>query len=68
MPPRHESRATHTLAALYRSSSCLIGTHGQCAHSAPVEAPDGIPVIYEACSCSCHMTAAGRDGRTEAPQ
>ncbi|AVZ72772.1 hypothetical protein SLUN_11815 [Streptomyces lunaelactis] len=38
----------------YRSSSCAIGTHRDCAHSSPATAPIGVPVIYEACHCLCH--------------
>ncbi len=45
----------------YRSTSCRIGTHRDCAHSSPKTAPIGIPVIYEACSCSCHSTAASQE-------
>lgn len=41
-------------AAPYRSSSCTIGTHLECAHSSPATAPVGVPVIYEACACTCH--------------
>ncbi|MEU4277631.1 hypothetical protein AB0F57_22360 [Streptomyces tanashiensis] len=42
----------------YRSTSCRIGTHHECAHSAPATAPVDVPVIYEACACSCHAPAA----------
>ncbi|WP_199840534.1 hypothetical protein [Streptomyces sp. XY593] len=38
----------------YRSSSCAIGTHPECAESSPAIAPVGVPVFYEACDCSCH--------------
>ncbi|MFD8289152.1 hypothetical protein ACFV2B_13190 [Streptomyces lavendulae] len=38
----------------YWSSACAIGTHSQCTQSIPVKAPVDIPVIYEACACSCH--------------
>ncbi|MFI0990043.1 hypothetical protein [Streptomyces exfoliatus] len=41
-------------ATPYRSSSCRIGTHQECAHSCPTKAPIDIPVIYEACVCPCH--------------
>ncbi|MFF3603051.1 hypothetical protein [Streptomyces sp. NPDC002463] len=41
----------------YRSSACRIGTHHECAHSSPTTAPIGIPVVYEACACSCHSAA-----------
>lgn len=40
--------------APYRSSSCAIGTHRECAHSSPTTALIGVPVIYEACNCTCH--------------
>lgn len=43
-------------AAPYKSSSCSIGTHRECAYSSPAVAPVGVPVIYEACDCSCHPT------------
>ncbi|MEV4334091.1 hypothetical protein AB0K02_26775 [Streptomyces sp. NPDC049597] len=59
-------RVTHT-AVSYRSSSCRIGTHGQCAQSAPTAAPVGIPVVYEACDCSCH-TAVDRCALREVTQ
>lgn len=42
----------------YRSSSCSIGTHPDCAQSSPATAPVGVPVIYEACDCSCHAPDA----------
>lgn len=48
------SYATHAKTA-YRSSSCAIGTHRECAQSSPATAPVGVPVIYEACACSCHV-------------
>ncbi|MFI1280454.1 hypothetical protein ACH4U5_06750 [Streptomyces sp. NPDC020858] len=38
----------------YRSISCAIGTHHECAQSSPATAPVGVPVIYEACECPCH--------------
>lgn len=41
----------------YRSSSCAIGTHPECAQSSPAIAPVGVPVIYEVCDCSCHAPA-----------
>ncbi|MFJ3922651.1 hypothetical protein [Streptomyces sp. NPDC090022] len=44
----------HAKAAPYHSTACRIGTHHECAHSSPATAPLGIPVIYEACACSCH--------------
>lgn len=68
MPLRHEPRVAHTLASLYRSSSCLIGTHDACTQSVPAEAPDGVPVIYEACNCTCHTPTVGRNARPDAPQ
>ncbi|KPI18453.1 hypothetical protein OV450_7932 [Actinobacteria bacterium OV450] len=49
------SYATHARLS-YQSSSCAIGTHSECAQSSPATAPVGIPVIYEACACSCHTT------------
>ncbi len=48
------SYATHARTT-YRSSSCAIGTHHECAQSSPATAPVGVPVIYEACACSCHV-------------
>lgn len=47
------SYATHARVT-YWSSSCAIGTHSQCSQSLPVKPPAGVPVIYEACVCSCH--------------
>lgn len=41
----------------YRSASCAIGTHHECAHSSPTKAPIGVPIIYEACDCPCHPAA-----------
>ncbi|MFG2979942.1 hypothetical protein ACGFYQ_01615 [Streptomyces sp. NPDC048258] len=49
------SYATHATTT-YRSSSCAIGTHRECAQLSPATAPVGVPVIYEACVCSCHTT------------
>lgn len=48
-PPAPHARTT------YRSSSCAIGTHPECAESSPATAPVGVPVTYEACDCSCHV-------------
>lgn len=48
------SYATHA-RTVYRSSSCAIGTHNECAQSSSATAPVGVPVIYEACACSCHV-------------
>ena len=47
-----------TNAALYRSTSCRIGTHHECAHSSPATGPVDIPVVYETCACTCHAPAA----------
>ncbi|MFJ6784661.1 hypothetical protein [Streptomyces yangpuensis] len=49
--------------AAYRSSSCAIGTHPECAPSSPAAAPIGVPVIYEACDCSCHTPDEASDPR-----
>lgn len=65
MPPHQPFRAPHTKAVPYQSSSCLIGRHCECAHSSPATAPIGIPVVYEACTCSCH-TVAAPGNRTDA--
>ncbi len=67
MPPRKQLRATHTKPVTYQSSSCRMGTHCECAHSSPMVAPIGIPVVYEACNYTCH-TAATRADRTEGLQ
>lgn len=53
MPARQQPRVAMK-AASYKSSSCSIGTHRECAHSTPAVAPVGVPVIYEVCDCSCH--------------
>lgn len=50
-------RVPHTKVVPYQSSSCLIGRHCECAHASPATAPIGVPVVYEACSCSCHTVA-----------
>lgn len=68
MPPRSRPRVTHAPAARYLSSSCLIGTHGECTQSVTAAAPAGIPVIYEACSCSCHPVTAVRRDRMDVPR
>ncbi|MET8504141.1 hypothetical protein ABZV60_05760 [Streptomyces sp. NPDC004787] len=47
-----------TKSTQYRSISCRIGTHHECAHSDPAAAPIDVPVIYEACTCSCHEPTA----------
>lgn len=49
---------SHTRAVPYRSISCRIGTHRECAHSCPTTAPVGVPVVYETCACPCHVPAA----------
>ncbi|MFH8715074.1 hypothetical protein [Streptomyces zaomyceticus] len=48
------TRVPSTATTPYRSSACQIGTHHECAHSAPSTAQIDIPVVYEACACSCH--------------
>lgn len=68
MPSRQQPRITHTHVVRYRSSSCLIGTHHECAQAAQTAAPAGIPVVYESCSCACHLTAAGNTDQTDSPQ
>lgn len=60
MPPQQRS-AAYAPATPYLSSSCVIGTHRECAQSSPATAPVGVPVIYEACVCSCHPA----DGQSE---
>lgn len=47
----------------YRSSSCAIGTHLECAQPSPATAPVGVPVIYEACACTCHTPDDQTDPR-----
>lgn len=59
MPTHRSPVVTHAKAKPYRSSSCLIGTHRQCAHSSPAVAPIDIPVVYEACDCPCHPSTSG---------
>lgn len=54
--------ATQTRTA-YRSSSCVIGTHPECAQSSPATAPVGVPVIYEACDCFCHTSDEASEPR-----
>lgn len=55
MPPRRQPpHVTGAPAALYRSVACCIGTYLVCAESSPASTPPGLPVIYEACGCSCH--------------
>lgn len=58
MPSHQRPGVTKAKAAPYRSSSCLIGTHRECAHSSPTVAPIGVPVVYEACDCPCHPSAS----------
>ncbi|TXS34563.1 hypothetical protein EAO71_00590 [Streptomyces sp. ms191] len=48
------TRAPSAATTPYRSSACQIGTHHECAHSSPTPALIDIPVVYEACACSCH--------------
>ncbi|GGV15279.1 hypothetical protein GCM10010275_65770 [Streptomyces litmocidini] len=48
------TRVPTAVTTPYWSSACRIGTHHECAHSSPRTAPIGIPVVYEACGCSCH--------------
>ena len=54
MAPHQRPRAMPGKLAPYRSISCRIGTHGECVQSSPATAPVGVPVVYEACNCSCH--------------
>lgn len=56
------SYATHAKIT-YRSSSCAIGTHSQCTQATPAKAPAGIPVIHEACACSCHTPSEASEPR-----
>lgn len=67
MPPRQQPRVTRVKTLPYRSSSCRIGTHQECAQSSPATAPVGVPVVYEACDCSCH-TAGTPGAPREVPQ
>ncbi len=57
MPSRQQPHTTQPGLDSYRSTFCHIGTHHACAESSPVTAPVDVPVIYEACDCSCHTTA-----------
>ncbi|MGX1512398.1 hypothetical protein RKD44_003686 [Streptomyces collinus] len=57
MPSRQQPRSTQPEPDSYRSASCRIGTHHACAESSPATAPVDVPVIYEACDCSCHTIA-----------
>lgn len=59
MPPRRQWYLTDTSSVPYRSTACRIGTHAVCTESSPAPTPDDLPVIYEACDCSCH-SALGR--------
>jgi hypothetical protein len=59
MPPRRQRHLADTSSVPYRSTACRIGTHSVCTESSPAPAPDDLPVIYEACDCSCH-SAPGR--------
>ncbi|GHE34670.1 hypothetical protein GCM10018771_13580 [Streptomyces cellulosae] len=57
MPSRQQPHSTQPVPDSYRSTSCCIGTHNACAESSPLTAPVDVPVIYEACACSCHTIA-----------
>jgi hypothetical protein len=57
MAPGRQPHATDSLPIPYRSVACRIGMHPVCAESDPAAAPSDVPVIYEACDCSCHSTA-----------
>lgn len=59
MPPRRQTRVTDAPVVPYRSTACRIGTHDTCAESSPASGPVDLPVVYEACDCSCH-TAPGQ--------
>lgn len=63
MLPSQQSAAKHAPASTYRSTSCAIGTHPECAHSTPTTAPVGVPVIYEPCDCPCHGTGGPTESR-----
>ncbi len=54
MPSRQQTSSPNASGASYRSIACRIGTHHACAESSPASAPIDVPVIYEACGCSCH--------------
>lgn len=58
MPPRQQPHITDTSVVPYRSTACSIGTHLACSESSPASAPVDLPVIYEACSCPCHLAPA----------
>lgn len=57
MPPRRLLRGADTTSVPYRSIACRIGTHSSCVESSPFLAPVDVPVIYEACDCSCHSAS-----------
>ena len=54
MPPRQQLHGADESAVPYRSAACRVGTHHECAESSPALAPIDVPLIYEACDCSCH--------------
>lgn len=57
MSPEQQPRDLDASAAPYRSTACRVGTHHECAESSPASAPVDVPLIYEACDCSCHSAS-----------
>lgn len=54
MVPRKQLHGPDASTVRYRSTACRVGTHRECAESSPALAPIDVPLIYEACDCSCH--------------
>ncbi|AWW43130.1 hypothetical protein DN051_41685 (plasmid) [Streptomyces cadmiisoli] len=66
MPSQQQTRGPDAPATSYRSTACQIGTHRACAESSPDSAPVDLPLIYEACDCTCHSASGQpRPGRSE---
>lgn len=67
MPPGQPPGITQGATVPYRSTACWIGTHGACAEPFPAAPVIDAPLIYETCSCACHLMTDGGSAR-EVPQ
>ncbi|WP_411114619.1 hypothetical protein [Streptomyces sp. 029-5] len=62
MPIRHQQPTGPATAVPYYSMACRVGTHAKCEEAVRKAAPAAVPIVYETCVCSCHLSEAQASG------
>ncbi|WP_326811203.1 hypothetical protein OIE62_20555 [Streptomyces scopuliridis] len=62
MSIRHQQPTSAAMAVPYYSMACRIGTHAKCEEAEFKASPAAVPIVYESCVCSCHLSEVRTSG------